>query len=96
MDDGIWVVFAVLIGGAMCWQVAAFHIEQYLQANDPDHTPPSPIARLFIGKLFTTLPLLGRYQEVRSQNGLAPIGVYAFWGGLVLVIAGICLLLASV
>ncbi|MEZ4321669.1 MAG: hypothetical protein R3F61_29615 [Myxococcota bacterium] len=95
MDTGFVVLIAPLMCGAMCWQMSALHIETWLAANDPDHEPPGVLAKMFLGKLFTTLPLLGRYTELREAQELAPVGVYGFWGGLAVTLIGLVVFIAS-
>jgi hypothetical protein len=95
MDDPIFLLIVPLVGGAFCWQMSALHIEQYLAANDPEHQPPGFLAKFFLGRLFTTMPLLGRYSEVREANALPPLGTYGFWGGLGVTLLGLLALLGT-
>ena len=91
MDFEFFIFFAPMMIGSMVWQFSAIHIEGYLSKNDEEHQPPGMGARFFLGRLFTTLPLLGRYREFRAMQGAAPIGLYGFWGGLVLTLGGLAM-----
>ena len=95
MEDSIYLLIFLVAGGAMAWQGSAIHIEQYLTNNDDTYEPPGFLSRMFIGRLFSTLPVLGRYAEVRSENGLRPIGAYGFAGGLVVGLGGLVALFAA-
>ena len=89
MDDIFYPILAVTGAGAMSWQLAALHIERWLSTHDPTYEPPSVLARMFIGRLFSTLGSVGRYTELRAEHNLPPYGAYAFWGGLALALLGL-------
>lgn len=65
--------------------LGAVHIESYLAKNDDEHEPLGVMARMFLGRLFTTFPLLGRYAEFREMEGKPAVGAWGFWGGLALI-----------
>ena len=89
MDIEFIVMIAPLIVGSVTWQISARHIASYLQTFDEDHVPPGALSKLFVGPLFTTLPMIPRYRMFREMHDRPPYGVWGFYGGLVLTVGGL-------
>jgi hypothetical protein len=83
MDDNVVIGLIVWMAvSSFAAQFASIHMERFLVEHDPSFERPPLSARLFIGRIFGGLSMLGPYAALRQTQGLAPHGVYGFWIGL--------------
>lgn len=99
MRDAIWVFFALIFVGQMCWLIPSEMAQKWLRENDPTFVPPGVAARLFIGRLFTAFGPMARYRALRSEKGQPTTLVTIFWSGFavsMLALIGVLVMIAKI
>ena len=89
MDSLVYTLIAVMVVGSASSQFAAAHIQQYLTTHDDTYEPPGVLSKMFVGSLFSTLPVVSRYRRVREENGQGAWPAGVFLGGFGLSIVGL-------
>ena len=83
----------LMIGGLICWNIGAEIAKAWLRKNDPSYQPPSAMAKMFIGGLFTSIGPVGSYARQRRALGQSTTAATAFWAGIAASLGGLALFL---
>ena len=86
----------MLLGGQLSWKLAAHRATSWLATNDPSYEAPGVGAKLLLGGLFTSFGPMAQYASRAREKGASLSPVYGFWGGFVVSVLGVVLILATV
>lgn len=94
LDLALYLGLPLMIGGLIAWNVAAEIVKAWLRKNDPNYTPPSVMAKMFIGGLFTAIGPVKSYARLRRERGEPTTAASVFWAGIAISIGGMLLFFA--
>src|SRR5437870_503896 len=94
LDLALYLGLPLMIGGLICWNVAAEIVKAWLRKNDPTYTQPSALAKMFIGGLFTSIGPVKSYTRLRRERSEPTGAATAFWLGITTSVGGMLLFFA--
>jgi len=94
MTGTFWIGLALMMGGQVMWLIASERVKSWLADNDPSFEREGVLARLFIGRLFTSFGPVARYTSMRRERGEDTTLTMVFWAGFLLSLVGIVVVFA--
>jgi hypothetical protein len=93
-DPVFYIGFPLLFGGQIAWLIASERAKAWLTANDPTFEREGVMARLFIGRLFTSFGPMSRYAALRRERGEPTTLNTVFWAGFATSMLGLVVILS--
>jgi hypothetical protein len=91
-DSALYVALPLVVGGQIAWLVASERAKAWLTENDPTFEREGVLARMFIGRLFTSFGPMSRYADMRRERGESTTLTTVFWAGFATSMLGVALL----
>jgi len=91
LDLALYLGLPLMIGGLIAWNIGAEVAKAWLRKNDSSYSPPSAMAMMFIGGLFTSIGPVKSYAQQRRALGQPTGAATAFWAGIATSLGGMAL-----
>src|SRR5579871_911652 len=95
-NEVFFISFPLIFGGQIAWLIASERAKTWLTENDPTFQREGVLARMFIGRLFTSFGPMSRYAALRRERGESTTLTTVFWAGFATSMLGVVVLLMLV